>query len=498
MRSLRWTVAKNALSNIVRGGATAIVAVALPHFLVHSLDRDRFAAWSLILQIAAYASFLDFGLQTAIARFVAQALELGKHEHVRKLIETAFAMLSIAALISLALLLLIVFHAGIFFYGVPSSILHEFQVAALIMALGAVLLLPLSTFTGVLIGMHQNEFTAYAVGGSRLIGATIAIIASHYTRSLITIALCVAVPNLLGGLLQMYIVGQRLASARLERLAIDRNAAVGFLHYCAGLTVWAFGMLLVSGLDITIVGHYQFESAGYYAVAATLTSIFASANSSILSALLAPFAAMQARGRLDQMRVIVIHATRINTFMNVAVTAIVIAYGKMLLGLWVGEIYAKQAYPVLVVLMATQTLRLFASGYSIALIATGYQNSGIFPVLIEAVVNLVMSLYLVQRRGALGVAYGSFIGAVVAIPALFVFCVGIKEGLNISRFDLGFRGILVGMLPVLPAFACAILVIRLHQFRLLPIVGWLVSIVIGFFVFKLTQRQWSTATLAAR
>ena len=83
---------------------------------------------------------------------------------------------------------------------------------------------------------------------------------------------------------------------------------------------------------------------------------------------------------------------------------------------------------MLVVLMATQTIRLFASGYSIALMATGYQNSGIVPVVVEAIVNLAMSLYLVRRHGAIGVAFGSLIGAVVAIPSLFVFCVSVKEG----------------------------------------------------------------------
>ena len=77
MMRVRATVIKNALANVMRGGATAVVSLVLPHFLVRSLDRDRFAAWSLMLQIAAYASYLDFGLQTAVARYVAHFTELG-------------------------------------------------------------------------------------------------------------------------------------------------------------------------------------------------------------------------------------------------------------------------------------------------------------------------------------------------------------------------------------------------------------------------------------
>ena len=61
MKPLRLTVVKNAVANLVRGGATAAVAIALPRFLTRSLDPERYAAWSLILQIAAYSSFLDLG-----------------------------------------------------------------------------------------------------------------------------------------------------------------------------------------------------------------------------------------------------------------------------------------------------------------------------------------------------------------------------------------------------------------------------------------------------
>src|SRR5271170_3158047 len=99
MKNIKRTVAKNATANVVRGSATAAVAILLPHFLTHALDRDRFAAWSLMLQIAAYVGYLDFGLQTAVARFVAQATELEQWHRRKQLIITARTLLSGAALL---------------------------------------------------------------------------------------------------------------------------------------------------------------------------------------------------------------------------------------------------------------------------------------------------------------------------------------------------------------------------------------------------------------
>src|SRR5258705_11247372 len=104
MKGFRFTTTKNAIANLVRGGATAALAIALPRFPTRSLDMEHFAAWSLVLQIAAYASYLDFGLQTAIARFIAQAAELEQKERQAKLVSTALVLLSLAALIAFTII----------------------------------------------------------------------------------------------------------------------------------------------------------------------------------------------------------------------------------------------------------------------------------------------------------------------------------------------------------------------------------------------------------
>ena len=44
------------------------------------------------------------------------------------------------------------------------------------------------------------------------------------------------------------------------------------LKYCAVLTVWSVCMLFISGLDLTIVGHYSFSETAYYAIANAPTS----------------------------------------------------------------------------------------------------------------------------------------------------------------------------------------------------------------------------------
>jgi len=55
-------------------------------------------------------------------------------------------------------------------------------------------------------------------------------------------------------------------------------------------------MLLISGLDLSIVGIFDYKMTAYYAIAATLANFVAQAQGAIFSALLPASAVLGARG----------------------------------------------------------------------------------------------------------------------------------------------------------------------------------------------------------
>jgi O-antigen/teichoic acid export membrane protein len=415
-----FTIAKNATANIVRGGASAIIAIALPHFLTRALDHDRFAAWALMLQIAAYANYLDFGIQTAVARYLAQAIERGDNEQRDRLISTAFAMLAIAGAAALVVIGAVIWQLPHIFHAIPLNLLRDLRVGLAVMAASAALVLPMSTFTGVLIGLHRNEYPAMAIGGSRLLGALAVVATAHYTHSLAWIALCIGITNLMGGFIQFQIAKRLLPGLHVLLSQATTSMARDLAHYCSGLTVVSFAMLLVTGLDVTVVGYFHFGAVGYYALASTLISFFSGLNSSTFSAMMTPVAVLQARSENSRIGELVISTTRIGSYGSLALTLPVFIYGHALLRLWVGPLYAAQILPILEVLLCAQSIRLLGSSYGITLIATAQQKYGIAGSIIEGVTNLAFSVAGAIWLGPIGVAFGTLIAAVIGV-VWFVF-----------------------------------------------------------------------------
>ena len=225
------------MANVCRGGATAVVALALPHFLTRSLGGERFAAWSLMLQMSAIAAYFDFGLQTILGRFVAQAAERGEDETLSKLASTSMMLLAVASLIPLAACVLFLPLLPVVFHSSSIVILHEIQKGVAILVIGTALSLPLSACTGLLVGLHKNEIPALAIGASRLLGALTVIVCARYNGSLMILALCFTSWNLIGGLAQLLWVKRLLPSLRLTAQFYDGNLAKMLVHHTLVLAV---------------------------------------------------------------------------------------------------------------------------------------------------------------------------------------------------------------------------------------------------------------------
>jgi O-antigen/teichoic acid export membrane protein len=443
---------KNAASNVARGGATAVINLAIPHFLTQSLDVDRFSAWSLMLQIAAYSSFLDFGLQTAVARFVAQMTEMGQLQRRRQLMETVLCFMLALTVVGILIIGGVIAAAPMIFKHLPLGMLGEFRTAGMILGCGTALQLAFSPFTGALVGIHRNEIPAFATIASRIVGAAAAIALANHTHRLVLPAIAIAGTNIAAGLIQMAYVRSLIPDLRRLKLEIDRKLGHELLQFCAGLAALTLGMFLIQGMDVTIVGLYRFEAVGYYSIAAAPIAILVGLGTAILSAFLAPLAVLHARQEFDRVITLTLNATWIMTLVNLLAVVFFAWFGKGVLTLWVGHNYALRADPILMILLIAQTIRLVTSPLMTSLVAAGLHSHAILSGLLEGVVNLAASVYLVHKLGAIGVAYGTLIGAAISVIVHMAYTLPKAQQIRIGPKALLISGLglpLFGMTPLL-------------------------------------------------
>ena len=91
--------------------------------------------------------------------------------------------------------------------------------------------------------------------------------------------------------------------------------------------------------------------------------------------------------------------------------------------------------------------------YILVVVATGKQHLATIGGIVEACVNIVLSIWLVQRIGAVGVAVGTLAGAFVGLSMHLVVSIPLTQAaIHVQRSRFVLQGLLRPLLVITPSF----------------------------------------------
>ena len=409
-------VLHGSISNLLRLVLSLVFSLYLPHFLVHHMAASEYSAWVLILQLSAYVNFLEFGIQTAVSKFVAEYEARGELAELHRTVSSAFVMLSAGGALGLFAVALLSWQVPTLFHAMPASLWPEVRLGLLAIGCSTAIGLPFSTFTSVFIGLQQYAFPTIIATLSRALSMGAIIVTLIAGGSLLRAALVLAGFNLATSF-AMYVGWKGLAHDRapLHFAAATRPHLIRLARYCGVLSVWTFGGLFISGLDTLIVGHFDYRNTGYYAVAASATNFAIMLLGSLVSPLMPASASFGVVSTPEQMGSVLLRATRYSTVLLFLIGLPLYMGGHLLLRLWVGESYADRSLIFLHVLLIANVIRNLMYVYTLMVVGGGKQRYATLSPATEAVVNFSLSLMLAHRYGAIGVAWGTLAGSVVGV-----------------------------------------------------------------------------------
>jgi O-antigen/teichoic acid export membrane protein len=424
------------------------------------MTQAEYAVWVLVLQIAAYAGYFNFGLQTAVGRFVAFANEKKDAKQRDSIFSTAILGLSIAGVLALLMLLAMAFAAHRIFPSVPAQLIVLMKLALIIVGASIALGLPASAWEGLFIGLQRNEVPAIVTGIAKLISALGLVAAAATGHSIVTMAIILASVNVLSYVVE-YILARNLApEVRFQWALIQRSTIHELGGYCFSLTIWSFSTMLVTGLDLVLVGRFQFGALAAYGVAAGLVSFIIGVQYAIFGAIMPEAAVVHARKDSAQLGRMVLTSTRLGVLLLLLTGMLLLIYVTPLMRLWVGAAYAAQGHGLLTILLIANMVRLIGVPYAVVLIGTGQQRQVLVTPLAEGFTNLAASILLGYRFGAIGVAWGTLIGACVNLAAhLWYSMPRTYRIIRFTRYKFMFSSVLMPLAwtsPLVVIAACSV------------------------------------------
>jgi len=409
-------LARGSFLRIVEMVAAALVGLGMTPFVLHFLGQRTYGLWVTLLTVVGYYGVLDFGLTTAVTRYVAQALGRDDRAGANEIVRTAFVLLAGLGTGVLGLIVLSSFFVGQFVEAPADQKL----VRDTILLLGALSAFnfPARIFSGILEGFLRYDATSAASLARLAVTNVILYFMLVAGYGVMAVVSGVIAGTLVQHALNFWLVYRVFPEMRLLPLRFhgeSRRLLIGYSVKSFAIKLTDIVRFRLDNLIIAgFLGSYQ---VAFYSLGMALVGYYRSSMDSLLGVMMPVFSKTDGTGDRAVLRVQFGHAMRISTAFAVTGGLMMLFYGRAFIERWLGPGFGS-TYMVMVILVVPFMIAL-SQMPGMQLLFGLSQHHRIAQVnAVEAVANLGLSLALLAKYGIYGVALGTAIS--ITISKLFI------------------------------------------------------------------------------
>ena len=426
---LHPSLVMNAASNWAALAVNMVIGFFLTPFIIHYIGKSDYGIWTLVGSIVGYYGILGLGVGSAITPYTARYIGQKDWQALNKFVNTALTFF-----ISIGLIALIASFASAAplasFFNISPDRFASFKYTMWLVGLSAAVAFPQNALRSLLMG-HEN----YVAGNCVLIAAA-------FMRAGLTVWLFLEGFGLLGAALAVAvsdafslgaiaILCRTLAKhVKVRLFSGNRQMLRILLLFGSTAFVIAISEMLRFQIDSAVIGKFLgMEAVAVYAIAAILIRYFRRGIRDSLNVLKPRFAVLYGSGQKEKLEQILFRSTAVGSTFAFGGAALLIVFGRHLIHLWVGTKFTDAA-PVLYILVTALAFEM-AQNPGINVL---YALDRIRPLaalwMVEALLNVSLSLLLVGPLGIIGVALGTAIPCftlkLLALPYLVTRAAGVS------------------------------------------------------------------------
>ncbi len=408
----------NVMMNWVAMAVGMVVPFFLTPFVIRHLGVTAYGIWILAVSTVSYLGVLDMGLRSAVIRFVSKAEAQGKPGDAASVISAA---VWVRILISVGVAIL---SAGIalafpHFFKIPSGMQWAAQITVFMCALSVALTLISGVYGAVLAATHRFDMLSYISALKTIARAGGVLLILFSGHGLVMLACWEVIVSLLNGLATVGVALKLFPPCRVRIARPDMSILKMIWSYSFTTFVFIIAVQIITNTDNLVVG--AFLSVGmvaFYSIGGSLMS-YSSQVVSAVSTTFTPMASnLEARGKTEDLQRLLLRGTQATLGIAMPISLALVLRGKTFIGLWVGHQYSEISGTVLQILMISQFFGIADGTAASIMMAIDKHKPLAQWAVIEAVLNLALSIILVKTIGIYGVAWGTSI-AITLIHTIF-------------------------------------------------------------------------------
>jgi O-antigen/teichoic acid export membrane protein len=410
-------------------------------FIIRALGNEFYGLWGLVASLVGFYGFFDFGLRSAVARFLGNAIGAKNARDFNRVASTGKYLLAVSSIFIIILALLII-EPMQSILSIPKEYTEQFRLLVILSAANIAISTMMSIYGGALRASEDFVLlSCISVGASitRSLGGLIIVVLAG--KGVVGLAAVSVATNVLVQIVIFLRCRARFPQLKTSFSSFDKMVARNLIGFGAAASLVTIAEIVRSKFDIMLVTRFGgLGQAGIYAVAIVVFRYSTMAILNVAKITWPRLNKLQGTGNQNELRVFFLRASHITAACASLLAGLIIGLAPLLFHLWVGQGYEESA-TVLRILIGGYFLD-FATNPGIgSLYATARHRYFAAQTVIEAVMSFPLAFLLGARFGMNGVAMGIVIPITVIKLTFQPWCVA--RNLSIGFREYWFR--VIGM-----------------------------------------------------
>jgi O-antigen/teichoic acid export membrane protein len=451
---------------------TIITFIAAP-IILELTSQTLYGFWVTTISILGYLALTDLGLGMSLTRFVASMAFKGDSKNLNGIINTAFFTFCGIGLVFFLIGYSILPYIPSWFK-IPKEeselVLSAYRVAIISGALA----LPLSVFSGIVVGFQQMGVINISKNIISIVGVGLSIILLYSEIGLVSLPLATLFTVITSSIVSFIYAKKYFPELKLSLLEINKNDLKKLVSFGGYFQLGRVANTVALSSDsIVIASTLGAGSVTPYSFTSKLPIIFSVTLASKLpNAIFPAMTEMFANNEMDKLREIYKRLTFFSVRLALFGGALIFIINPTFVKLWVGqENYGGYFLNFVFVLWAI--FDTIYRGTTAIVYASGDLKKWTIASFLEAVFNIIISLTLIGPFGLAGVALGTLLSKMLTTGFYIPYWVCRK--LDISAVDLIKKSIIPSIIRSIPSIGITFLLAYYLSFNN----DWLWLIIIG-------------------
>ncbi len=483
------------LKNIFSSSSAFTIRILLNFFFIpyitSTFGSARYGVWIIIFQTVAYFTLFDFGINSALTRFVSKAFAKKDFKTINKTLSTANALyFLIGTAVGLLVYLLAELYFNMFEISSP-ELIAEGKTALILLGVFLAFQFYMMAFGNSHGAFQRLDISKNLLAAEEIVRIAVMSILLYYGYGLIALALTIVVTTILRSTLGIIWLKKLFPEIRLS-FHFDKDSARQLFGYSKITLFISLCWLVLYGSDSFILGLLSTTAAaGIYAPGAQLMLYIRNLINIVGVPLVPAISHLESQESFVRIQIIYLKGLKYISYISFAMMSSVLFFAESFVRLWLDVQFAQTADVIKILAIGTAFFLPQIIGNSILF---GCEKHKIIlqVAIVETISKLLLVIFLVPLFGIVGMAMANTIPQVILYTTLYPFL--ISKVLKIPFGRILYEMLKTGTLGMITAYLFSSLLRKFYIIDSWLSFAWqtglvvIILLIVGYFILEKDDR----------